>query len=101
METSKMKSSIVKRSIIVGGHKTSVSLENEFWNALKDVARSRDSTLSDLVGSIDAGREHGNLSSAIRLFVLGTYRDEFMSITGTDAHDAVAAPSRIAHPPRG
>jgi len=95
-----MKSTIVKRSIIVGGHKTSVSLENEFWNALKEIARSRDSTLSDLVGSIDAGRERGNLSSAIRLFVLGTYRDEFMSITGTDAHDGVARQVGIVQPLR-
>jgi predicted DNA-binding ribbon-helix-helix protein len=65
-----MKSPVVKRSIVIGGHKTSVSLEEAFWKGLKDIAVSRHITLSDLVGSIDSERRHGNLSSAIRLFVL-------------------------------
>ena len=65
-----MKSSIIKRSIIIAGHKTSVSLEDAFWKALKEIAIGRDMTLSDLVAGIDSGRRHGNLSSAIRLFVL-------------------------------
>jgi predicted DNA-binding ribbon-helix-helix protein len=65
-----MKSPVVKRSIVIAGHKTSVSLEEAFWQGLKDIAESRRMTLSDLVGAIDAGREHANLSSAIRLFVL-------------------------------
>jgi predicted DNA-binding ribbon-helix-helix protein len=69
-----MKSKVVKRSIVVAGHKTSVSLEDAFWESLKDIARARRVTLSDLVGGIDANREHGNLSSAIRLFVLGHYQ---------------------------
>lgn len=69
-----MRSSIVKRSIIVAGHKTSVSLEDEFWQALKDIATARDAKLTDLIGSIDAGRLHANLSSAIRLFVLSHYQ---------------------------
>ena len=68
--------SITKRSIVIAGHKTSVSLEDAFWNALKEVAASRDMTLSELVGTIDADREHGNLSSAIRLFVLDVYLDQ-------------------------
>jgi len=58
-----MKSLIVKRSIILAGHKTSVSLEDAFWQGLKDIATSRRMTLSDLVGSIDSERKHGNLSS--------------------------------------
>jgi predicted DNA-binding ribbon-helix-helix protein len=69
------KSLIVKRSIVVGGHKTSVSLEDEFWGALKKIAAFRRVTLSDLVGSIDSQRQHGNLSSAVRLFVLNHYRE--------------------------
>ena len=68
-----MKSSIVKRSIVIAGHKTSVSLEDAFWRGLKDIATSRRATLSDLVASIDTERHHGNLSSAIRLFVLNHY----------------------------
>lgn len=69
-----MKSPVVKRSIVITGHKTSVSLEDAFWSGLKDIATSRNMTLSELVASIDADRRQGNLSSAIRLFVLDHYR---------------------------
>jgi len=69
-----MKSPVVKRSIVIAGHKTSVSLEDAFWKGLKEIAGGRDVTLSDLVSTIDSDRRHGNLSSAIRLFVLDHYR---------------------------
>jgi predicted DNA-binding ribbon-helix-helix protein len=69
-----MKSPVVKRSIIIAGHKTSVRLEDAFWKGLKDIAGSRGMTLSELVAAIDSDRRHGNLSSAIRLFVLDHYR---------------------------
>jgi predicted DNA-binding ribbon-helix-helix protein len=69
-----MKSPVIKRSIVIAGHKTSVSLEDAFWQGLKDIAVDRHITLSDMVASIDTGRAHGNLSSAIRLFVLGHYQ---------------------------
>jgi predicted DNA-binding ribbon-helix-helix protein len=69
-----MKSPVVKRSIVIAGHKTSVSLEDAFWKGLKEIATTREMTLSDLVASIDTDRRHGNLSSAIRLFVLDHYR---------------------------
>ncbi len=65
-----MKSSVIKRSIIIAGHKTSVSLEEPFWRELKDIAKSKAATLSMVVHEIDLRRQHGNLSSAIRLFVL-------------------------------
>ena len=55
------------RSVVVAGHKTSVSLEDAFWKGLKEIAAERDVTLSELVGTIDAEREYGNLSSALRL----------------------------------
>ena len=71
-----MKSPVVKRSIVLAGHKTSVSLEDEFWNGLKEIAGRRLMTLSTLVDSIDAQRQHGNLSSALRLFVLEFYRSQ-------------------------
>ena len=71
-----MKSPVVKRSIVIAGHKTSVSLEDAFWTALKEIAAGRDMTLSDLVATIDSERQHGNLSSAIRLFVLDFYRNQ-------------------------
>jgi predicted DNA-binding ribbon-helix-helix protein len=71
-----MKSSVVKRSIVVAGHKTSVSLEDAFWRTFKEIAGGRHLTLSELVAAIDSERQHGsNLSSAIRLFVLDSYRD--------------------------
>ena len=69
-----MKSPVVKRSIVIAGHKTSVSLEDAFWKGLKEIAGGRDMTLSELVAAIDSDRRHGNLSSAIRLFVLDHYR---------------------------
>jgi predicted DNA-binding ribbon-helix-helix protein len=71
-----MKSPVAKRSIVVEGHKTSVSLEDAFWNSLKEIGRERHMTLSDLVAGIDSQRQHGNLSSAIRLFVLHFYRTQ-------------------------
>lgn len=69
-----MKSKVVKRSIVIAGHKTSVSLEDAFWDTLKDIATLKDKTLSDLVADIDSSREQGNLSSAIRLYVLENVR---------------------------
>ena len=69
-----MKSLIIKRSVVIAGHKTSVSLEDAFWKALKEIATTRHLTMSALVADIDSGRTNGNLSSAIRLCVLGHYR---------------------------
>jgi predicted DNA-binding ribbon-helix-helix protein len=69
-----MKSAVFKRSIVISGHKTSVSAEAEFWNALKDIAASQERRLSDLVTDIDKTRQAGNLSSAIRLFVLDHFQ---------------------------
>jgi predicted DNA-binding ribbon-helix-helix protein len=69
-----MKSPVVKRSIVIAGHKTSVSLEDAFWKGLKDIANERGMTLSEMVATIDSERRHGNLSSAIRLHVLDHYR---------------------------
>jgi len=69
-----IKSPVVKRSIVIAGHKTSVSLEDDFWDALKEIASTRDVTLSEVVANIDALRNQGNLSSAIRLYVLDHFR---------------------------
>jgi predicted DNA-binding ribbon-helix-helix protein len=87
-----MKSAIVKRSIVIAGHKTSVSLEDAFWTALKEIAAGRHVILSELVAAIDTGRQHRNLSSAIRLFVLDFYRNkDFGEATARDeARDAMA-----------
>ncbi len=87
-----MNSPVVKRSIVIAGHKTSVSLEDAFWKGLKDIAATRDTTLSDMVAAIDSTRRRGNLSSAIRLFVL----DHFQ--TQRDGRGAERDGSVKAHP---
>jgi predicted DNA-binding ribbon-helix-helix protein len=69
-----MKSSIQRHTIIIDGHKTTVSLENAFWRDLKEIAHAQEATLSELVAKIDQTREQGNLSSAIRLYVLEQIR---------------------------
>jgi len=71
-----MKSRIAKRSITIAGHKTSVSLEEEFWEGLKEIAAVRHLGLSELVVAINLDRQRGNLSSAIRLIVLDFYRNQ-------------------------
>ena len=83
-----MRSLIAKRSIVIGGHKTSISLEDAFWNELKMIAGEREMNLSELVSSIDQSREHGNLSSAIRLFVLDHYRAQAGGGAGVQENEA-------------
>jgi predicted DNA-binding ribbon-helix-helix protein len=83
-----MKSPVVKRSIVIAGHKTSVSLEDAFWGGLKEIASERNQTLSEMVSDIDSDRAQGNLSSAIRLFVLDHYRN---LIEGTPVEITVGA----------
>jgi predicted DNA-binding ribbon-helix-helix protein len=65
-----MKSTIVKRAIVIGGHKTTISLDDAFWRGLKEIAHARCVTLSKVVIDIDKARGQANPSSAIRLFVL-------------------------------
>lgn len=96
-----MKSPVVKRSIVIASHKTSVSLEDAFWTGLKDIATGRDMTLSELVAAIDSERRHGNLSSAIRLFVLDHYRSQTKQANGQDkTHEASAEIRRDPLAPR-
>ena len=64
---------IRKRSVVIAGHATSLSLEAEFWSALQEIARRRRESLNSLVAGVDATRA-GNLSSALRVFVLECYR---------------------------
>jgi len=73
-----MKSSIVKRSVSLYGRRTSVSLEDAFWKALREIAYRQHVSLSHLIESIDTNRKRGNLSSAIRLFVRELYQDQIL-----------------------
>lgn len=70
-----MKPVVAKRSVVIEKHKTSVSLEDQFWSALKEIASLQQLTLSELISDIDQKRQQGNLSSALRLFVLAWYRN--------------------------
>lgn len=69
-----LKSLVAERSVVIGGHKTSVSLEDPFWNDLKAIAHLQRVALSQVVEDIDRARKQSNLSSAIRLFVLDQVR---------------------------
>ena len=69
-----MKSAIIKHSVVGSTHKTSVSLEDQFWESLKQIADHANVPLGKLVEQIDQGRTRGNLSSAIRIFVLEYFR---------------------------
>ena len=93
-----MKSPVVKRSIVLAGHKTSVSLEDEFWAGLKDIAGKRLMTLSALVDRIDAHRQQGNLSSALRLFVLDFYRSQIPEVDGREGLRELIERPKPLHP---
>ena len=86
-----MKSAIVKRSIVLRGHKTSVSLENEFWDGLREIAERQKSNLSTLVQQIDSDRDNANLSSAIRIFVFEYFRNH------ADKNPTSAPPRRVSN----
>ena len=72
-----MNSSIIKRSVVINGHKTSISLEDAFWAEVKAIASQNNTTVSNLISSVDRGRQAdaANLSSTLRVFVLKHHRD--------------------------
>lgn len=65
-----MKSTIIKRSVVINGHRTSISLEQPFWNLVREIARAEQKTVSALLLQINGARRGANLSSAVRVFVL-------------------------------
>ena len=84
-----MKSLVVKRSVVIDGHKTSVSLEDAFWSDLKEIAHVQRATLSKVIAEIDKGRRQGNnLSSAIRLFVFDKVRARGGQCSRVDEQDS-------------
>jgi len=100
-----MTSPVIKRSIVISRHKTSVSLEDEFWGGLKEIASIHKMTLSTLIGVINDQRRDANLSSAIRLHVLAHFRtpaaatpqdragNGMIPATTHNAHDSFEGPS--------
>jgi predicted DNA-binding ribbon-helix-helix protein len=88
-------SSVIKRSVVRNGHKSSISLEDQFWDALREIAERKDMAISTLVAAIDHSRTTSNLSSAIRVYVLDHFRHH------DDARDrprSKAEPSTAAKP---
>jgi|APCry1669189241_1035207.scaffolds.fasta_scaffold17459_4 predicted DNA-binding ribbon-helix-helix protein len=69
-----MSGGLVKHSVVISGHRTSVSLEPEFWQALQALAQARGNSVNTEIGLIDANRGMANLSSAIRLAILADYK---------------------------
>ena len=61
---------LAKHSLVIAGHRTSISLERAFWDALRKISSERQMSIASLVASIDAERGNANLSSALRVFVL-------------------------------
>jgi predicted DNA-binding ribbon-helix-helix protein len=74
MDDEQARSAVIKRSVVIGGHKTSVSLEDRFWQGLREIAGQRGMTISALLDEIDGHRESANLSSHIRLYVFDHFR---------------------------
>jgi predicted DNA-binding ribbon-helix-helix protein len=70
-----MKSQVIKRSVVIDGHRTSISLKDAFWSNLKTIVRAQGATVAQTVTTIDETRKQGNLSSAVRLFVLDCVRN--------------------------
>jgi predicted DNA-binding ribbon-helix-helix protein len=74
IEDGQAASSIVKRSITINNHRTSISLESEFWSGIREICKARKATLRHVIGEIERQRRGPNLSSEIRVFVLRHYR---------------------------
>ena len=91
-----MKSTVIKRSITIARRKTSISLEEEFWIGLKDIARARQMALSPLVLAIRQ-RHHGNLSSAIRVFVFDHYRAQVPTASADRSGSFAMIPALASH----
>lgn len=79
-----MPTTVKKRSVVVGGHRTSISLEQAFWEALQQMAAAQGKTINQMVSDIDAARS-GNLSSAIRVWILDRAIEGLLQPTGTAA----------------
>jgi len=67
---------VKKRSIRIGGHPTSVTLEEPFWESLKELSDRQNKSVSQLIAEIDEGRGSANLSSALRVYILNCFRNK-------------------------
>ena len=90
------KSAVTKRSVVIGGHKTSVSLEEPFWSEVRAIAESEQITVSNLLRRIDRERSNANLSSAIRVYVLEHVREKVRHLRHQADQDDSYAPGLAA-----
>ena len=91
-----IKSLVVRRSVVIAGHKKSISLEEEFWTSLSEIARYQNMVLASLLAEIDSERYRGSLSSAIRVFVANFYREQFdIQERSKMIPDAIGRPVRL------
>lgn len=74
----RLENDVLKRSVVIGGRRTSISMENDFWVAFKGICKAQGVSINQLIEQIDARRRTGNLSSAIRLYVLAWYQPSAM-----------------------
>jgi predicted DNA-binding ribbon-helix-helix protein len=70
----RLPSLVIRRTVKISGSSTSVTIEDPFWGALKEIAAARNVGVYEMISTIDRDRQHGNLSSTLRLFVLDYYR---------------------------
>jgi predicted DNA-binding ribbon-helix-helix protein len=84
------KSAVTKRSVVIGGHKTSVSLEEPFWSEVRAIAEAEQITVSNLLRRIDRERSNANLSSAIRVYVLENVREKVRRMRRELEHETYA-----------
>ena len=89
-----MSTTVRKRSVVVGGHRTSISLEQAFWEALQQAAAQHGRTISQMVSDIDAART-GNLSSAIRVWILDRARQGLLQPGRTDDRAGMPATGKL------
>lgn len=82
-----MRTPVLKRSVMIGKHRTSVSLEQPFWEALREIATDQALTVTTVIETVDSHRAHPNLSSALRLFVLDYYRRAAGAAVDTSARE--------------
>ena len=93
-----MKSLIAKRSVVIAGRRTSVSVEDAFWESLKKIAAHRRLTLSALITMINSERHYSNLSSGIRLCVLNFYRERITESDGDEVKSKLSIICPRSHP---
>jgi predicted DNA-binding ribbon-helix-helix protein len=91
-----MKSLVHKRSVVIAGHKTSISIEDAFWREVRKIAERDKRTIGEVVAAIDTNRKHGNLSSAIRLAVLSNLQKQIVNLKHPPGGGAVA--QHAGHP---